>query len=381
MTSKPARKLLTLALVALASAAMQACSPDAGGQKTDAASNVALTEAQKKNIRIFAVEQSSFHKSVETNGIVDFDNDQATSVISPISGPVSRLLATPGEHVGRGQPLATVASPDYATAIGAYRTAIVAATAARRVANMDKDLLAHQGVSEREAAQAETDAVTAEANRAAALQTLASLNVDPAIIRSIERGQPAANESGIIRAPIEGTVVERLITPGELLQAGTTQAFTIADLSRVWVMAQVFGSDIDNVTLGDNAQITMGGENKPVSGKVTNISTEVDTNTRSVTVRVAVDNPANLLKRQQYVRVSIQSRDASTGLLVPVSGILHDDENLPFVYVVQRNGTYARAHVTLGYRTGDRYVISDGLRAGQQIVADGGLFLQFMQSQ
>ncbi len=185
-----ARKTVVVALGLLM---LAACSPDSGEQKTAAASNVTLTDAQKKNIRILAVAPSSFHKSVDTNGIVDFDNDQATSVLAPISGPVSRLLVSPGDHVTRGQPLATVASPDYATAIGAYRTAIVAAAAARRVANMDKDLLAHQGVSQREAAQAETDAVTAEAGRAAALRTLASLNVDPSIIQNIQAGKAPGN--------------------------------------------------------------------------------------------------------------------------------------------------------------------------------------------
>ncbi len=368
-------------VVALGFLMLAACSPDNGEQKTTAASNVTLTDAQKKNIRTLSVAPLSFHKSVDTNGIVDFDNDQATSVLAPISGPVSQLLVSPGDHVTRGQPLATVASPDYATAIGAYRTAIVAAAAARRVANMDKDLLAHQGVSEREAAQAETDAVTAEAGRAAALQTLASLNVDPSIIKNIQAGKAAGNVAGTIRAPITGTVVERLITPGQLLQAGTTQAFTIANLSRVWVMAQVFGADIANVALGDKATIRTGADGKAMSGAITNISEEVDPNTRSVMVRVAVENPAALLKKQQYVRVSIEAHQATTGLLVPVAAVLHDDENLPFVYVVQPDGSYARAHVTLGYRTGDQYQITEGLRGGERIVADGGLFLQFMQSQ
>jgi cobalt-zinc-cadmium efflux system membrane fusion protein len=360
---------------------LAACSPDNGEQKAAAASNVTLTDAQKQNIRILTVKPLSFHKTVDTNGIVDFDNDQATSVLAPISGPVSRLLVSPGDHVTRGQPLATVASPDYATAIGAYRTAIVSAAAARRVANMDKDLLAHQGVSQREAAQAETDAVTAEGARAAALQTLASLNVDPSIIRNIQAGKAAGNVAGTIRAPIAGTVVERLITPGQLLQAGTTQAFTIANLSRVWVMAQVFGADVANVALGDKAAIRTGGDGKAMSGTITNISEEVDPNTRSMMVRVAVENPAAVLKKQQYVRVSIEAHQATTGLLVPVAAVLHDDENLPFVYVVQSDGSYARAHVTLGYRTGDQYQITEGLRGGERIVADGGLFLQFMQSQ
>jgi cobalt-zinc-cadmium efflux system membrane fusion protein len=360
--------------------ALCACSPDNSNQNATAA-NVTLTDAQKKNIRIFTVEASQFHKAVDTNGFVDFDNDHATSVMSPISGQVSRLLVNPGDHVSKGQALAFVDSPDYTTAIGAYRTAIVAAAATRKVANMDKDLLAHQGVSQREAEQAETDAVTAEANRAAALQTLASLNVDPATIRDIQRGKRMPNNSGVIRAPLTGTVVERLITSGELLQAGSTQAFTIADLSHVWVMAQVFGADIDNIRLGDGAQVMTASDAAPISGRVANIATEVDPNAHSIMVRVAVNNPGNLLKKQQYVRVTIESHDIISGLLVPVAAVLHDDENLPFVYVVQRDGTYARAHVTLGYRTANRYDITDGLRAGQKIVADGGLFLQFMQSQ
>lgn len=378
MTNKTLRVFFGAAIAVLA---LAACSPDAGDRKANTASNVTLTDAQKKNLRIFTVEPSQFHKSVDTNGIVDFDNDQATSVMSPISGQVSQLLVAPGDHVLKGQPLAYVASPDYAAAIGAYRTAIVAAAATRKVADMDKDLLAHQGVSEREAAQAETDAVTAEANRAAALQTLASLNVDPETIRAIRKGRSVDGKLGVIRAPLSGVVVERLITPGQLIQAGTTQAFTIADLSRVWVMAQVFGGDIDDVSLGDSARVMTGGDAKPIEGKVTNISTEVDPNTRSVMVRVSVNNPSGLLKKQQYVRVSIHSHTASAGLMVPVGAILHDDENLPFVYRVQADGSYARAHVTLGYRAGDRYDIAAGLRAGQQIVADGGMFLQFMQSQ
>jgi cobalt-zinc-cadmium efflux system membrane fusion protein len=82
-----------------------------------------------------------------------------------------------------------------------------------------------------------------------------------------------------------------------------------------------------------------------------------------------------------YVRVLIHSAQESSGLLVPVSAVLRDDENLPFVYVAQPNGGFARAHVTLGYRDNDRYEITDGLHAGDQIIVDGGLFVQFMQSQ
>ncbi len=377
-------RTLAAAVALTAIAFIAGCSKSADQSKASAtASNVTLTDAQRANIHLYTVEQSRFHKSIEAAGIVDFDNERATSVVAPFGGPVSRLLVAPGDYVKKGAGLAVVDSPDFAAAIGAYRKAIfTAGIDIAAFANMDKDLLAHQGVAQREADQAQTDAVSAEADRNAALQTLASLGVDQQTIRDVQKGRQISRIQSIIRAPISGTVAERLITPGELLQAGSTAAFTIADLSRVWVMAQAFGSDIDAISLGDPAEVMTGGDSKSIAGSVTNIATQIDPDTRSVAVRVAVDNPAGLLKKQMYVRVRIQARQESSGLLIPVSAILHvTTKTSPFVYVVQRDGSFARAHVTLGYRSGDRSDITGGLQPGERIVADGALFIQFMQSQ
>lgn len=372
----------TVAVVVMAVLAASGCSPKKDGDQASVTpTNVTLTAEQKKNIHLYTVAPSRFHKSIETTGIVDFDNEQATSVVAPFSGPVSRLLVSQGDRVKKGAPLAVVDSSDFAAAISAYRKAIVTAQTNRRLADMDKDLLAHQGVAQREAAQAETDAVGAEADRNAALQTLLSLGVDAQTIKDIRRGRPISRVESILRAPIGGTVVEKLITPGELLQAGTTACFTIADLSRVWVMAQVFGSDTDGIRVGDTARVVTGTGSKDVAGRVENIAAELDPNTRSVAVRIAVDNPGDLLKKQMYVHVAIQSRQEASGLLVPVSAILRDDDNLPFVYVAQRDGSFARVHVTLGYRAGDLYDITAGLRAGEKVIVDGALFIQFMQNQ
>lgn len=363
---------------------MTACSPTTGDVAQTASvtpSNVTLTPAQRDHIRLYTVAASHFRKTVEATGAVDFDNDQATSVLAPFSGPVSRLLVTLGEHVKRGQPLAVVESPDFASAIGAYRKAISTAQTARRLADLDKDLVEHNGVSKREAEQAETDAANAEADREAALQSLVSLQVPAQAIKDIQEGRPISRLDGTIRSPIAGTVVEKLITPGQLLQAGTTPCFTVADLSRVWVMAQVFGSDLESVRVGDQADVVTGIGTAKFTGIVDNISALVDPDTRSVVARVVVKNPGDFLKKQMYVRVSIQAQQEDTGLLIPVSAILRDDVNLPFVYSVQPDGSFARQHVTLGYRADEQYHIADGLKAGDQVVVDGGLFVQFMQSQ
>lgn len=347
--------------------------------QTSNPSNVTLTAEQRKNIKLSTVVLGRFRKSVDTTGIVDFDNDQATAMMAPFSGTVSRLMVEPGTMVKKGDALAQVISPDYAGAVSTYRKALVAAQNARKLADLDKDLLAHQGVSAREAQQAETDAASAEADRDAGLQALQSLGVDAQVITDTQAGKATAAVQGTIRAPVSGTVVEKLIQPGQLLQAGTTPVFTVADLSKVWVMAHIFDTDIGAVHNGDTATVSGAGRN--LSGTVDNIAAEVDPNTRSVAVRVVVNNPGDFLKRQMYVQVRIQDRQQTQGILIPVSAILRDDQNLPYVYVLQGDGSFARAHVTLGYRSGDQYDISGGLRAGQQVVTDGALFLQFMQQQ
>jgi membrane fusion protein, heavy metal efflux system len=372
----------TPVLIAAMAVMLMSCSAKTGQQAPSAKpNNVTLTPAQLQHIRLHEVAPSNFRKTIEASGVVDFDNDQATSVLAPFSGPVSRLLVSLGDHVKQGAPLAVVDSADFAGAISTYRKALSTALTARRLADLDKDLVEHNGVAKREADQAESDAVNAEADREAALQALISLQVPAQTLKDIRDGRPVSRVDGTIRAPVAGTVVEKLITPGQLLQAGTTPCFTVADLSSVWVMTQIFGEELAAVNLGDQAEIVTGfGANK-FSGTVDNISALVDPDTRSVMVRVVAKNPGDFLKKQMYVRVQIRSRQESTGLLVPVSAILRDDVNLPFVYAAQSDGSFIRRHVTFGYRSGDQYEITDGLHAGDKIVVDGGIFMQFMQSQ
>jgi cobalt-zinc-cadmium efflux system membrane fusion protein len=356
-------------------------SSDDDSNTSNAVANVRLTKAQLSHIRLFTVEPVAYREKIEAPGTVDFDNDQATAVVSPFTGPVTRTLVALGQHVAKGQPLALVQSADYAAAIGAYRKAVVTANNARKLANVDKDLAAHNGISAREAAQAQTDAASAEADRDAALQALVALNVDRGTIRNIMAGRATSGPGGIIRAPVAGVIVDKQITPGQLLQAGTSPTFTVANLSQVWVLAQIASSDVGRVGLHDAAQIDPKNGTGPFHGTVENVSASVNPDTRAVVARIVAPNPGDLLKKQMYVDVTIESGTVSTGLLVPTSAVLRDDENLPFVYVALPDGSFARRHVTLGYRDSQNYDVTSGLQAGDKIVTDGALFLQFMQSQ
>lgn len=380
-TQRHALAVMTAAVfaVSLAGCSSKASSDDP--QPSTTPHNVTLSASQRQHVQIETVASADFHKTVQTSGVVDFDNDQATSVLAPFSGPVSRLLVSPGDKVKKGQPLALVDSPDFAAAIGAYRKALVTSRNARRQADADKDLVQHDGVAAREAQQAQADASSDEADSDAALQALVALDVDAQTIRDIQAGRPVAHVGGTIRSPISGTVVEKLISPGQLLQAGSTACFTVADLSRVWVMAQVSGSELAAVSVGDPAEVSTGIGTQQMAGKVDNVSALVNHDTGLVAARVVVENPGDVLKKQMYVSVQIHSSQPVRGLLVPVSAVLRDDDNLPFVYAVQKDGSFARQHVTVGYRSGDKVDITEGLHGGDKVVVDGSIFVQFMQSQ
>jgi membrane fusion protein, heavy metal efflux system len=353
---------------------------EAAPARAATAGSIVLTAAQRQKIHTETIKRSTFRRTIETSGTVGFDNDRATTVLAPLSGPVSRLVVSLGAKVKVGDALATVASPDYATAISTYRKAVATAKNVRRVADLTEQL-SHNNLSRREVEQAQTDAANAEADREAALEQLRSLGVDGPTIQAIQENRPLPERAGIIRSPIAGTVVEKLITPGQLLQAGTTPCFTVADLSQVWVMANLFESDLALVERGDPAEILTSASPSNLPGIVDYISAIVDPNTRAIGVRVVANNPKDILKKQMYVRVLIHSRRKETGLLAPVSAVLRDDENLPFVYLVNGGGSFSRRRVTLGSRVGDRYETTAGLAAGDQVVVEGGLFIQFLQNQ
>jgi cobalt-zinc-cadmium efflux system membrane fusion protein len=205
--------------------------------------------------------------------------------------------------------------------------------------------------------------------------------VDSSTLNDLRDGKRTGPLEATIRAPISGTVVEKLISPGQLLQAGTTACFTVADLSRMWVMANVFESDLAFVAPGDKAQITGTALPQPLSGTAAYVSALVDPSTRATGVRIDVANTGHVLKKDMYVDAAIQSRRTVKGLLIPVSAVLRDDDNLPFVFVETTKGNFARRMVTLGNRIGDRYEVRDGLKEGEQVTAEGGLFLEFAQNQ
>lgn len=374
----PIAVLTGAALVLTAACSRKPPAPDGAAP---AAQGLTLSAEQRGRIAVQRVDESVFHRTIEATGTVAFDQTASTQVIAAISGPVTRILTPPGTRVESGQALAEVTSPDFAAAVSGYRKSLATAANLRRIADLDKKLFDAGGISRREMQQAETDATSAEADRDSALAQLRSIGIPEGTIRSLQEGRATETPHGVIRAPISGTVVERLINPGQLLQAGTTVCFTIADLSKIWVIANVFEKDVSSVAAGDTAAVTAADVSTPVAGRVDYIASLVDPTTRAIGVRIVLRNPGEVLKRDQYVHVAIRSARESRGILVPVSAVLRDDENLPYVYVQDAGGTFLRRRVEIGGTDSGRIEVRSGIKPGESVVTDGALFMQFAESQ
>ena len=378
MNARAAAALAALAALPLAAG----CGKRADAKDGPAKAAFGLTPAQRARIHVAPVAADTFSPTVEVTGTVAFDGNRSVQVIAPISGPVVRLLVELGARVTAGQPLATVASPDYAADVAQYRKAAAAAENTRRIADQDEQLWKNDAIARRDLDQAVTDAAQAAADRDAAAAALHAIGVDSSELAAIAGGRQitATPTQGTVRSPIAGVVVERLVTPGQLLTAGTTPSFTVADLSTVWVMANVFETDLPDVAAGESAEIRPTIGNQVFPGTVDYVGALVDPQTRATAVRIVARNRDDFLKRDMFVRVAIHARRPRRGLLVPVAAVLRDAENLPFVFVAAPDSSFSRRQVGLGQRVGGRVEITSGLAAGESIIADGWLFLQFAES-
>jgi cobalt-zinc-cadmium efflux system membrane fusion protein len=239
-----------------------------------------------------------------------------------------------------------------------------------------QDLFQHHAIAERDLEQAESDRTQAQADLNAAEQGMKILG-----IKNPEDLAKAPLSALIpVLAPISGEVVERLVSPGQVVQAGQTQAFTISDLSTVWVLANIYQSDLAYVRSGDDVVVETDAFPGSFHGKISYVSPALDPNTRTLQARIVVDNPGEKLKRDMYCTVTVTAGVLSNVVAVPNSSILRDDNNQPFVYVATGANQFGRRDVDLGDSQNGQTQIIKGISVGERVVGDGSLFLQFANS-
>jgi len=331
---------------------------------------------QMAHVQIYTVAQAPIARTLRLSGAVAYNAFLTTPVITQVGGPVSRILVAPGEHVTAGQPMLYVTSPDYSLLRSAYIKSRDAFQLADKIYKRTQDLYTHKAVAEADVEQAESARSQAEADLQSSEQSIRILGIsNPEDLVT----RPPSPEVALL-APQAGEVVERQCSPGQLLQAGGTQCFTLSNMSSVWVLVNIYQNDVAYVHVGD--EVTINNEAYPgvVRGKIQYIAPFLDPTTRTLQARIEASNPGERLKKDMYVTAEVRAGTVPNALMVPDAAVLRDTENMPYVYLQTGSSQFARRMVTLGESQGGKTQITAGLQTGDKIVGDGGLFLQFQNS-
>jgi cobalt-zinc-cadmium efflux system membrane fusion protein len=335
-----------------------------------------IPQDQLSHVQVFTVQPTKLTSTLRLTGAVAYNAFKTTLVITQVGGPVSRILIVPGQHVNQGQPMLEVSSPDYSQLLNTYLKAADSFRLADKNYARAKDLYQHHAVAERDLEQSESDRNQAQSDLNAADQGMRILGIkNPA-----DLAKASASAQIPVLAPISGEVVERLVSPGQLVQAGQTQAFTISDLSTVWVLANVYQADLARVRSGDDVVVQTDAYPDTFHGRISYVSPALDPNTRTLQARIVVDNPGEKLKRDMYCTVTVTAGSISNAIAVPDSSILRDDNNQPFVYMATGDSQFGRRDVQIGPSQNGQTQILKGISVGDKIVGDGSLFLQFANS-
>jgi len=346
--------------------------------KADTADLFSVPKEQMSHIQIVAAEKGPLPRTLRLTGSVAYDAFATTPVFAAIGGPVHEILVAPGQFVQAGQPLLTVTSPDYSAARSAYIKAKDSYALSERLYTRAQDLFAHGAISEADLQQAESNQTQAHAEMESTADALRALGLkDPEAV--IKQSAQSTAQIPVI-APVTGEIVERLVGPGQLLVGGTTQCFTISNTNTVWVLVNVFQSDLPFVHIGDTVEINTESYSDLFHGKISFIAPALDPTTRTLQARIVTQNPGKKLKRDMFVTALVGAGSIPEAITVPDAAVLRDTENQPFVYVQTNANQFARRVVTLGGSSKGRTQITSGLKEGEHVVGDGGLFLQFKNS-
>ena len=337
-----------------------------------------VPKEQMAHLEVASVERTKLQRVLRLTGSVAYNQFKTTPVFPAIGGPVHEILVAPGETVQAGTPLLTVNSPDYALARAAYIKAKDALQLGDKILHRAQDLYAHGAISEADLEQAASARTQAEADMVSSQDALRALGIkDPdTIVKNTGR---TTLEIPLL-APVSGEVVERLVGPGQLLQNGVTQCFTISDMSQVWVLVNVYQSDLPFVRVGQKVEINTESYPETFHGEISYIAPALDPNTRTAQARIVTANPAKKLKKDMYVIARVQAGVNPDALTIPDSALLRDSENQPYVYVQTDTNRFARRLVKFAGSKAGRTEITSGLKEGERVVGEGALFLQFKNS-
>ena len=350
-----------------------------------ASSNAATPKAQsaptpstdiQKRIDTMEVEYSSVKAALPLAARVTYGEDRFSRISSPLQGRVVEVRAKLGDRVKAGDILLVIDSPDISSAYSEFVKEASELEYATRAYELAKDLYENKALPQKDLKQAENDRIKAQAEFRRSKERLLSLRVPAG-----ELDKPLAEQKITSRfdmkSPLTGTVVERNITPGQSVSGDPTQVlFTVADLDRLQVVADLYERDLDLVKVGQVAAVTV--EAYPgvsFPAVLSAIGDVVDPNSRTIKVRAMVDNEAHKLKPEMFARLNIDVGDTSQFIAVPREAVLEVDGK-EFVYVVQAGDRYVRRPIKTATASNDQVRILDGLTPGERVVTKGAVLIK-----
>ena len=314
------------------------------------------------------VKSLPYSKKIVTAGTVRPIPTQYANIAPPFAGRVVRSYVRMGQEVEKGTRLFDITCPDFTAAQKDYFQALSTLELAKKDLQRKKDLSQNGVSSQRELEEAQTALLIAEKdleNAETALRVYQDDNLD-----DMKLGQPL-----VVRAPISGLLIENNIVTGQYLKDDVDPVAVVADLSHVWVSAQVKEKDIRFITEGDKLSIDVTAyPGVRLEGEVFHVEEELDEDTRSIQVLSICKNENEMLKLGMYVTVCFNSVPVDMPIIPETALLQGVDSN--YVFVQTAPNTYVRRNVTVEATTEQGAVISEGLRQGEKIITRGGYCLK-----
>jgi cobalt-zinc-cadmium efflux system membrane fusion protein len=349
------------------------------------ASNAATPKAQsapssptdiQSRIDTVVVEYSPVKMALTLAGRVTYGEDRFSKISSPLQGRVVEVRAKLGDRVKTGDILLVIDSPDISAAYSEFVKEASELEYATRAYELAKDLYENKALPQKDLKQAENDRIKAQAEFRRSKERLLSLRVPAA-----ELDKPLAEQKITSRfemkSPLTGTVVERNITPGQSVSGDPAQVlFTVADLDKLQVVADLYERDLDLVKVGQVAAVTV--EAYPgvsFSAVLSAVGDVVDPASRTIKVRAMVDNESHKLKPEMFARLSIDVGDTNPFIAVPREAVLGVDGK-EFVYVVEAGDRYVRRPVRTATASNDQVRVLEGLTPGERVVTKGAVLIK-----
>jgi membrane fusion protein, heavy metal efflux system len=333
---------------------------------------VRLDEAQLGQIKIEELSTRSGGGVIRATGTVEFNGDRIARILAPVAGQVQELRLNVGDDVTRGATVFVLSSREVAAAIAEHLASQKDLDLSEKTFAMTKDLFEHQAASRIAMQQSENDVAKARAKVEQTAEVLRVLGFDEA---TVDGTRPLPSRVPI-RAPLGGTIIERTITNGQFVGAESTPLLTIADLSTVWVQADVFERDLHSIAAGEKADVTTAAyPDDRFSAEVARVGTVVDAQTRTAKIRFVTANPGLRLKPGMFTTATLQIPSSETALTAPAKAVFVEGGR-SFTYVETGPGEFERREVETVSVGNRRVRVTRGLGIGDRIVTDGVLLLR-----